>query len=304
MLGFQFWREVYYENNDPVRIRDVDRFTFPRTMSIFLPSNAIGNLRSKHHKDSYQIAETNSDIKTRLKFNTELNRFQHFSPNYDFIDSTPQVLNSMTDAIKKKARLFGNVKKSVVINSVGVRAPSKTELTTGNIIDEKFQQQTYTSNYQCQNTCVWLSASMAINSVDKYEADKMIYVLNQHPKQFEWLNLFYSKDKNSLYQELVDVKSNYRVQKVNGVHRDEFLTYFENNCVGGLFVAVVKSQYTGERSHAIGLNMWTKVIYDCMENRDMPFSRLNLNRCCGPNKFFHRFEYVCEIKQVKRKLEI
>ena len=87
------------------------------------------------------------------------------------------------------------------------------------------------------------------------------------------------------------------------VYRDKSLTYFEKDCVRGLFVVVLKPEETGERSHAIGLNMWSKTIYDCMEIRDMAFTRLNLNRCCGPNKFFHRFELFCEIKPVKRKFK-
>ena len=53
------------------------------------------------------------------------------------------------------------------------------------LIDEKFQQQHYKTN----NNCVWLSASLLIDSRDKHTSNKMIEMLTKNPSKYEWLFL-------------------------------------------------------------------------------------------------------------------
>ena len=72
----------------------------------------------------------------------------------------------------------------------------------------------------------------------------------------------------------------------------------------GLFVAIL-SDKNGNRSHAVGIDAGRKVIYDCMETKELQLNEENLSICCGLNVLFHRIELAGElnkqdIKQVKK----
>ena len=59
---------------------------------------------------------------------------------------------------------------------------------------------------------------------------------------------------------------------------------------------VVQLQDTvGNNSHAVGINIAKRMIYDCQENSALPLSLDNLSHCCGRNRTFARFYHYCEI---------
>ena len=61
------------------------------------------------------------------------------------------------------------------------------------IIPIKFRQQTYDKRH----TCVWLSACLLVNSVDRDISDNMIQLHVNDQGKFEWLDLFNRKVRSS-----------------------------------------------------------------------------------------------------------
>ena len=51
----------------------------------------------------------------------------------------------------------------------------------------------------------------------------------------------------------------------------------------------------GNSSHAVGINIAKRMIYDCQENNALSLSFDNLSHCCGPNRTFSHFHHYCEI---------
>ena len=59
---------------------------------------------------------------------------------------------------------------------------------------------------------------------------------------------------------------------------------------------VVQLQDTvGNSSHAVGINIAKRMIYDCQENNALSLSFDNFSHCCGPNRIFSHFHHYCEI---------
>ena len=83
----------------------------------------------------------------------------------------------MSQALKARLR-----KISVMINSSGVREPSMTQVTGDKVLHQDFLQ----SYYATDNSCVWLSASLVINSVNPTEGRNMINQLQSAPHDYEW----------------------------------------------------------------------------------------------------------------------
>lgn len=279
------------------RIDDVDDLVMEGAAVCFKEAGEVANMCFIGHNERIVIAESNADFRTKIRFHNELQRFEHYSPNYDWIPSSYEYIKELSASDKKNAKLLAPMKKSVVINSTGFREPSEKELTVGNLVNDMFLQKTYHTKFECENSCVWLAAAMVINTENSYEAERMIEEINKYPKKYDYLDLFNKRDNPSLARKLQEINSHYRVHKVKGWDRENSLAYFMDTVKAGLYVVVLKCQgQGGERTHAVGLNMVKRRIYDCMENRDMPFTIEYLNRCCGPNREFHRFELCCELK--------
>ena len=100
--------------------------------------------------------------------------------HYRWTKCTPEVIGTLSKQQKERALKAGKKKQSVKINQSGAQEESLCELTCGDIIQERFQQQTYATD----NSCVWLSTALVINSIDNNEGDKLINAFKTNPISF------------------------------------------------------------------------------------------------------------------------
>ena len=63
---------------------------------------------------------------------------------------------------------------------------------------------------------------------------------------------------------------------------------------GGLIVATLVDN-SGNSTHAVGINLDTRMIYDCQEKYVLNLTKDNLSVCCGLNKVFVQFCKVGEL---------
>ena len=140
------------------------------------------------------------------------------------------------------------------------------------MIQERFQQQTYATD----NSCVWLSTALVINSIDNDEGDRLINAFKINPTNFDWLNINPKGGKDNICSKLKAVDSSYVSTKLKNVQRDKVLDYLMNIREGGLYVALLKAKI-GEATHAVGINTFDRKIYDCMESRVMELNIDSLN---------------------------
>ena len=159
---------------------------------------------------------------------------------------------------------------------------------------ERLQSNFLKTSYNKNNSCVWLSASLVVNSVDPDEAGNMVQHLQPAPNEYEWLNIFGKRDTTSLSQKLNQNKSLYSARRIKGIQRDNILDYILNEYKAGLYVALLKST-TGETTHTIGINVERRIIFDCMEERELEFTLDNLSKYCWPHKTIERFTVVAEL---------
>ena len=173
------------------------------------------------------------------------------------------------------------------------------------------------STYQNQNGCVWLSACMLLNSVNSELGMKMAkcYEEDNDKKQYEWLDIYPNQrrsdntitiQRGSLVQKVRQLRGcGYQVQKIrksnNGQSLCDFLLKEKTE---GLFVVVLEDT-DGIQQHAVGIDVGKEIIYDCMEDKTLPFTVENLSVCCGSDAVFRNIKLGCELKQLfKRQKQI
>ena len=69
------------------------------------------------------------------------------------------------------------------------------------------------------------------------------------------------------------------------------------NCTKGLYIALLEDD-TGAKTHTVGINVYRKEIYDCMESSVIKLSRDNLSHCCGPDRTIVDINVLAEIAQI------
>ena len=179
-------------------------------------------------------------------------------------------------------------------------------------IELMFKQSTYLN----QNGCVWLSASMLVNSVNSEVGMKMAqcYEEDKDKMQYEWLDIYPNQvrydnmmtiERGSLFQRMQQLRCGYQVQKIKGRNnRQSLCDFLLKEKKEGLFVVVLEDT-DGIQHHAVGIDMGNKLIYDCMEDEALSFTKDNLSICCGRDAVFRSMKVGCELKQiVKREKKI
>ena len=124
------------------------------------------------------------------------------------------------------------------------------------------------STYQNLHGCVWLSASMLLNSVNSDVGMKMAqcYAEDQDRKQYEWLDIFPNKrrsdmntmiiQRGSLVQKLQQLRGNgYQVAKIKLTNDSKNLTdLLLKEKTEGLFVVILEDT-DGIQSHAVRIDV-------------------------------------------------
>ena len=150
------------------------------------------------------------------------------------------------------------------------------------LIDEKFQQQHYKTN----NNCVWLSASLLIDSRDKHISNKMIEMLTKNPSKYEWLFLSkIPKDQkctgSETLQHLLQSETEYELKKPTTTDTEKgFLTFILRKNTSGLYVCQLEDT-SGRKTHFVGIDCDNEEIFDCEESNVLSLTKDNLDYCCG-----------------------
>ena len=70
--------------------------------------------------------------------------------------------------------------------------------------------------------------------------------------------------------------------------------YVLNVRTGGYFIGIRMDKYGG-RTHVIGIDISKKVVYDSMEKSILKLNNKSLNKCCGQDQKFSKFDIVAEL---------
>ena len=85
-----------------------------------------------------------------------------------------------------------------------------------------------------------------------------------------------------------------RVKAPNDFKQMSLTEYILDVKKGGLIVATLVDN-SGISTHAVGINLDTRMVYDCKEQCVLKLSIANLSVCCGLNKVFVQFCKVGEL---------
>ena len=83
------------------------------------------------------------------------------------------------------------------------------------------------------------------------------------------------------------------------MHKDinitSFTEYILKEIKDGILVCVLQDNL-GQLTHAIGINLKLRLIYDYMEECAFDLNKHNLSRCCGDGRIFKEFRLITESK--------
>ena len=272
----------------------------------------------KNYETDYGYYEIENTRKFSICVNPHDNCLYGKSAHYrwDKIDSEDQeaIPNTRIAMARKK------IGHEVMLSSSGSRP--KTKEDTGSSfkrshasipesmvrIEPKLKQSTY----QNQHGCVWLSASMLLNSVNSELGMKMAkcYEEDKDKEQYEWLDLFPNKvrsgnritiQRGSLVQKMQELRCGYHVHKIKrSNNRQSLCDHLIKERNDGLFVVILEDT-DGIQQHAVGIDVGNKIIYDCMEDHTLALTVENLSTCCGNDAVFRNMKLGCELKQTNKR---
>lgn len=185
----------------------------------------------------------------------------------------------------------------------GYRKPSKTlELwePIGQLlprIDSRLRVNKHTDLIGC---CVWLSACLLVNVLDKTTATKMHEYMKTNMDKCKFLYLFTGKKKNHLGRNTLGTQIQpfkYQLQHVTETKQQTRLEFLMSTTAIGMYICLLSDQQLGG-THAIGIDCRSekKIIWDCCESCALELSRENLDKCCGDHNVFANMRSISELK--------
>jgi hypothetical protein len=281
-----------------MRFKHCDEILPQGSATGFINAVSIELLRIPSESKRTGVYEVCPDNITVIKYDKATKQFKGQSPHYMFMALDKDILNQIPITRRKQA-----VKKpdtNICINAGGAR--TKSNWYFGKkipmekdcfVIEELFQQDTYKG----YNSCVWLAAAMIINSIDRRESMVLVNELRNDPGKFDWINILPNAEvpnNQSLYGLLRIVKSKYTVKKLRFDNSMKSNKYIMEIAEKGIFIAMLEDD-TGSQTHAIGIDVQSRKIYDCEEEYELNLTYQNLSRCCGESRNFVSLNFVCEI---------
>ena len=146
---------------------------------------------------------------------------------------------------------------------------------------------------ECSNNCVWLSAALLIERINPEVAERMITLLNENQKKYEWMflmkippkfqELCRNRDCCSLMNALQDRRINFKLCKINIAKlKMTYIDYILHPDTTGQFICQLEAN-GGDKFHVIGIdcNSNPKLILDPCEKYALRLSKSNIDYCCG-----------------------
>jgi hypothetical protein len=165
--------------------------------------------------------------------------------------------------------------------------------------------------------CLWAAAALLIHSMDQFAGISMMHYYNNNPDCFEWLSMYTgrgTKRTSNLPVEtggktecglssLLTINTDFNLHKIRGQNGAVGNLEYVKQVGSGYFVCNLKDQ-NGSVGHCIGI--WKKspligLIYDCRESHVLPFSKDNIDRCCGPLSTCISIPHMGEIRYKRGK---
>ena len=246
-----------------------------------------------------RVYEIKPDVITKIKFDKGTDTLLGKSPHYPYFPLSEDNISQLSLSKIEKAKKHPS--KEVPYDDGSIRNMNSTEISVHsptNVlkpIDKIFQQGSHIHD----NHCVWLAAAMLINTEDSEEARVLTDACMKEPKRFQWLRLMNKgakQDTNTLINCLKYIKSNYQVRKIKGINSHKINNYIMNVAKHGLYIVILEDDM-GQKTHSVGIDAKTRLIYDCLEKCSLPLSLSNLSRCCGDGRTFITFRFYGEIRK-------
>jgi hypothetical protein len=246
-----------------------------------------------------RVYEIKPDVITKIKYDKENDKVLGKAPHYQFFPLSDDILSQLS--LGKVMEAKKNPPKEIPFDDGGTRNMNSTEISDQLLtnvlkpIDKIFQQRSYEED----NHCVWLAAAMLINTEDPKRAKDLTNACIKDQKRFQWLRLMNKggkKDTNCLVNCLRFIRSNYQVRKIKGINSQQINNYIMNEAKHGLYIVTLEDNM-GQKTHSVGIDSESRIIYDCLENFSLSLSLENLSRCCGDGRTFITFRFYCEIRK-------
>ena len=119
-------------------------------------------------------------------------------------------------------------------------------------------------------------------SLNKDLADRMIQEYIRCPGNYEFIRIFPSSRsvENSLYEYIKSIQGcEYRIVHVKPTANVSLTDYVLNHRTAGYFIGIMKDK-NGGKTHAIGIDISKRVIYDSMGKSILELNNEALNRFC------------------------
>ena len=154
-----------------------------------------------------------------------------------------------------------------------------------------------------ENGCIWLATCQIMFTLNTDLASRMINEYQKDPTKYEYIRLFKCNRPSaiSLAEKIDSIHGcEYRIEHVKCTANNTLTDYVLNIRTSGYFVAIIRDGYGG-RTHAIGIDVAKRVVYDSMEKLKLKLNSDTLNKCCGQDRSFTKFEIVAELKLYRKE---
>ena len=286
------------------RCDDVDDLIFKGSKVAWIePGNLQNKARQyiKENKDymdrgHLMVFECSPADYNLMRWDERNQSYKMHTPQYGWTFAPVEVMKTIPYHTKKKCKKHREATKIMISGYRKTHTIPTTE--AGKPIPESMRQNSFETN----NNCVILAAIIGIHFHNhEEEAGKLLQRLQSDPQKYDDLQFFKKGSSKflvtSLQETIQHENIRYNLQRTHksaGTDNKSRLEFVMNNKFG-LYVALLEDHKDG-KTHAVGLNLEQREIYDCIEDRVLTLSKKNLSYCCGPNLTIKGIAILAELK--------
>ena len=235
----------------------------------------------------YRILMVNDRDKTHVRYEGIKEGFKMYSHPFGWQKCTVVDFLSVSQSMRKMCK--NEPLTDFMIKGGGYREQNSfddSEIQHYERLQSMFTQEEVQKATKTTSTCMWLSACLLAYEFNQQEASKMLSMLMQEKKAYEYMYLFNHPPGNHcgkiLANELND-HTIFQLQRVSSVRFvQDRLSYVLDPNTTGKYICQLRSNANTCR-HVVGVDCDppNRCIYDCIEKVKLPITLESFNRCCG-----------------------
>ena len=105
----------------------------------------------------------------------------------------------MIDLPHRQIKLVrNNVGCEILLTGSGCHDATESKANTVQVTSKSVPIQFRKKSYDMDNSCVWLSACLLVNSVDREIADNIVEYYKANQEKYEWLDIFNQNKRSNV----------------------------------------------------------------------------------------------------------